>query len=106
SAAASPSPTSPPMAKQEPAHFGDPSLPAWSLPAGSAERIAIGVEWPERVTRDWAIGGSTGEGVRVCILDSGVEAGHPLVGELDGAVAVARTEDGQTGLHEGTEGES
>ena len=40
------------MAKNEPAHFGDPSLPAWSLPAGSAERIAIGVEWPERVTRD------------------------------------------------------
>ena len=75
-------------------HFGDPSLPAWSLPAGSAERIAIGVEWPERVTRDWAFGDSTGEGVRVCILDSGVERGHPLVGELEGAMAVMKTEDG------------
>ena len=93
------------MAKQEPAHFGDPSLPAWSLPAGSAERIAIGVEWPERVTRDWAIGGSTGEGVRVCILDSGVETGHPLVGELDGAVAVVKTEDGQIEFNEDTEGD-
>src|SRR6184192_4971171 len=26
--------------------------------------------------------GSTGKGVRVCILDSGVEAGHPRVGAV------------------------
>jgi subtilisin len=63
-------------------------LPAWSLPAGTAESLALPTEWPGRVTREWAWGGSTGKGVRVCILDSGVEAGHPLVGELDGAVAV------------------
>jgi subtilisin family serine protease len=86
-------------------HFGDPSLPAWSMPAGSAERIAIGVEWPERVTRDWAFGDSTGEGVRVCILDSGVERGHPLVGELEGAVAVMKTEDGHIEVNEDAEGD-
>ena len=86
-------------------HFGDPSLPAWSLPAGSAERITIGVEWPERVTRDWAFGDSTGEGVRVCILDSGVERGHPLVGELEGAVAVMKTEDGRIEVNEDAEGD-
>ena len=57
---------------QEPA-----DLPAWSLPAGAGERISIGVDWPERVTRDWAFGDATGKGVRVCILDSGIEAGHP-----------------------------
>jgi subtilisin family serine protease len=93
------------MAKNEPAHFGDPSLPAWSLPAGSADRIAIGVEWPERVTRDWAWGGSTGEGVRVCILDSGVERDHPLVGELGGSVAVVKTETGEIDFTDDAEGD-
>ncbi|HEU6443912.1 MAG TPA: S8 family serine peptidase [Gaiellaceae bacterium] len=63
-------------------------LPAWSLPAGAAEALALPTEWPGRVTREWAWGGSTGEGVRVCILDSGVEPDHPDVGELAGAVAV------------------
>ena len=70
----------------------DESLPAWSMPAEAAKKISIG-DWPEQVTREWAWGGATGKGVRVCILDSGVEAGHPLVGELEGAVAVARDEE-------------
>src|SRR5215208_8232559 len=63
-------------------------LPAWSLPAGSAESLEVPTVWPSRVTREWAWGGSTGKGVRVCILDSGIELGHPLVGEIEGAVAV------------------
>jgi hypothetical protein len=64
------------VAKEEPAHDEHAeSLPAWSLAAGAGEQISIGVDWPERVTREWAWGGSTGKGVRVCILDSGVEAG-------------------------------
>ena len=58
----------------------DEELPAWSLPKLAANRIAIDNPLPERVDRDWAIGGATGRGVKVCILDSGVEAGHPLVG--------------------------
>jgi subtilisin len=86
-------------------HFGDPSLPAWSLPAGEARRIEIGVEWPERVTRDWAFGDATGEGVRVCILDSGVERGHPLVGELEGSVAVTKTADGGIEVNDDAEGD-
>jgi len=86
-------------------HLGDPSLPAWSLPAGEAERIEIGVEWPERVTRDWAFGGATGEGVRVCILDSGIERGHPLVGELEGSVAAAKTEEGHIHVAQDAEGD-
>jgi subtilisin len=63
-------------------------LPAWSLPAGMAENLELPTEWPGRITREWAWGGSTGKGVRVCILDSGIEQSHPLVGEIDGAVAV------------------
>jgi len=81
------------------------SLPAWSLPAAASEQIAIGVDWPERVTRDWAWGGSTGAGVRVCILDSGVEAGHPLVGEIEESVAVHRLEDDEIEVQTDDEGD-
>jgi subtilisin len=63
-------------------------LPAWSLPAADAGSIALPPSWPERVTREWAINGSTGAGVDVCVLDSGVEPSHPLVGELESSVAV------------------
>jgi subtilisin family serine protease len=68
------------MATQEPAHESGENLPAWSLPADAGAQIAIGVDWPERVTREWAWGDSTGEGMRVCILDSGVERGAGFKG--------------------------
>lgn len=64
-------------------------LPAWSLTADAAGEIAIPASWPEQVTRPWAFEGATGAGVDVCILDSGVEASHPLVGGLASAVAVS-----------------
>jgi subtilisin family serine protease len=63
-------------------------LPAWSLAADAVDRIAVPAQWPERVTRDWALGDATGAGVRVCIVDSGIEPDHPLVGPIDQAVAV------------------
>lgn len=50
----------------------------------------------ERLTPDWAWGGATGRGVRVCVVDSGVEPDHPLVGPVASATAVV--EDG-TGGH-------
>jgi subtilisin len=64
-------------------------LPAWSLPAEAVEGIALPEEWPGEITREWAWGGATGAGVRVCVLDSGVEAGHPLVGDVQESVAVS-----------------
>ena len=70
----------------------DEHLPAWSLP--SARRTTLDNPLPDRVDRDWAIGGATGRGVGVCILDSGVELGHPKVGELASATAIAVDEDG------------
>jgi subtilisin len=69
-------------------------LPAWSLPADAADSIRIRNEWPERVTPEWAWGGSTGRGASVCVLDSGVERGHPLVGEVQRSVATRRLDDG------------
>src|ERR1043166_8496480 len=84
--------------------MGEPEeLPAWSLPAAAVARIAP--QWPERVTREWAWGGATGAGVRVCILDSGVERGHPLVGELQGAVAITLGPEGETIAEEDPEGD-
>jgi subtilisin len=68
-------------------------LPAWSLPADAVDRIALPASWPEPVTREWALGGSTGAGVRVCILDSGVEPAHPKVGEVQSAHAIRIDED-------------
>jgi subtilisin family serine protease len=94
------------MSQQEPNPEPTESLPAWSLAAGAGEQISIGVEWPERVTREWAWGGSTGKGVTVCILDSGVETGHPLVGDVDRAVAFRRHgEDEEIELEDDVEGD-
>jgi subtilisin family serine protease len=71
-------------------------LPAWSLPARGAAGMSIGSAWPEPVTREWAWGGATGAGVRVCILDSGVDGAHPLVGGLAGSVAISVGAKGET----------
>jgi subtilisin family serine protease len=81
------------------------SLPAWSLPKDAVDRIALPVEWPERVTREWAWGGASGTGVRVCILDSGVERGHPRVGGLDSAVTISLDESEATVVEEDKEGD-
>jgi subtilisin len=72
----------------------DRLLPAWSLPAGATDALRLPAVWTERVTRAWAIEGSTGADVDVCILDSGVDPAHPLVGELASAVAVELGDDG------------
>jgi subtilisin len=88
-----------------PARYTGETLPAWSLPRSEERRIALPARWPERVTRDWAWGGSTGEGVRVCILDSGVEAGHPVVGELESAVVVSVGENEEPIATEDREGD-
>src|SRR5581483_1931645 len=80
-------------------------LPAWSLPREAAARIRIANPLPERVDREWALGGATGDGVRVCILDSGIERGHPLVGDIAGAVAVSVDEDGKTIVEPDEEGD-
>ena len=67
-------------------------LPAWSMPASALARSSIAADWPAGVTREWAFGGSTGAGVRVCVVDSGVDR-HPLVGAVQSAVVVARADD-------------
>jgi subtilisin family serine protease len=72
-----------------------PYLPAWSLSAGEAEALALPAPWPGAPSREWALDGSTGKGVRVCVLDSGVEADHPLVGEVQSSVAIVSVDGGE-----------
>jgi subtilisin len=63
-------------------------LPAWSEPFADAAGLARDMRL-HGITRDWAWGGSTGAGVRVGILDSGLEKDHPLLlGRVVESVAV------------------
>jgi subtilisin len=94
------------MAGPEPEREAQQKLrPAWSLRAGQVDRINVPVEWPGEVTREWAWGGSTGKGVTVCILDSGVDPQHELVGRIDRAVAVSLDDEGNPVIAEDTEGD-
>jgi subtilisin len=70
--------------------------PAWSsafedLPLVSA--VPLGA-----AAREWAWGGATGAGVKVAIVDSGVNGGHPSVGGVNGYVAVVRDDDADQGV--------
>ena len=75
-------------------------LPAWSLREAEPAQLKTSA-WPQAVTREWAWGGSTGRGVRVCVVDSGIDGTHPLVGQIDGGVAISREESGATRVEEG-----
>jgi subtilisin len=63
--------------------------PAWS------EQFAPGTlpgisppSLPAPLTREWAWGGATGAGVKVAVVDSGIDADHPAVRRVAGAVAL------------------
>ena len=81
-------------------------LPAWSLPADAVDRVRMDMRWPDRVTREWAFEGATGKGVRVCILDSGIEVGHPLVGDVQGLYAISLGEEDETIVSEDEQGDT
>jgi subtilisin len=88
------------------AHAADrEELPAWSLPADAVEQARLALRWPAPLSREWAFGGATGAGVRVCILDSGVELGHPQVGEVEQSWAVLLGEDGESIVEPDTKGD-
>ena len=60
-------------------------LPAWSAAFTPESLQTLSVNGPlAQMTRDWAWGGSTGKGIRVAIIDSGIESDHPA---LEGSVA-------------------
>jgi subtilisin len=71
--------------------------PAWSQQfAPEALQTLTPVPPLDRITPEWAWGGGEGEGVKVAVIDSGIDADHPAVGgRISGYVAVT---DGPLGL--------
>ena len=84
----------------------DLELPAWSLPADALDSVRMPSTWPEKVDREWAFGGSTGRGAVVAVVDSGIERGHPLVGEVETAVAVVGGKDEEPQIVPDEEGDA
>ena len=83
----------------------DDERPAWSLAREYVDAISLDNPLPDRVDREWALEGATGKGVKVCVLDSGVEFDHPSVGALAGAVSISLDEDDNAIADEDTEGD-
>ncbi|GAW49953.1 MULTISPECIES: S8 family serine peptidase [unclassified Nocardioides] len=79
------------------ARLSRPDLPAWSL-SFDAATLATVPALPIGDVRDWAFGAGTGAGVRVAVLDSGIDADHPRVGGVAGAVAFEPDDEAPLGF--------
>lgn len=74
-------------------------LPAWSDQftlgrLGPARALPL----PQPITRDWAWGGATGRGVKVAVVDSGIDGSHPRVGGVQGGAALEYDPDAPGGV--------
>jgi subtilisin len=75
--------------------------PAWSAQFAPDTLSMLETSFPiEGITPEWAWGGSTGKGVRVAVIDSGIDADHPAVGGVSGYVHIS---DGAGSLEYSTE---
>ncbi|MBV9279277.1 MAG: S8 family serine peptidase [Chloroflexi bacterium] len=71
--------------------------PAYSSPfAPEALRAVAAIPQLDDITPEWAWGGSTGQGVRVAVIDSGIDADHPAVKGVGGYVAINEGPGGLT----------
>lgn len=82
------------------------SQPAWtreSMVLQLSELASV-----ETLSPEWALGGATGAGIRVAVIDSGVDADHPqLAGavDVDGAVDFSVGDDGDVVRTDGPHGD-
>ncbi|GAA5194518.1 hypothetical protein GCM10023322_59130 [Rugosimonospora acidiphila] len=66
-----------PWRRERRAHF--PGLPAWSVRAAMAKDESFEVSAFPEIDARWAWEGADGGGVRVCVVDSGIDGSHALV---------------------------
>lgn len=80
--------------KPEPRTMINPQ-PAYSAPfRAEALRQVARIDGLEDLTPEWAWGGSTGRGVKVAVIDSGIDADHPAIGgRVSGYVAIRSTDE-------------
>jgi subtilisin family serine protease len=78
----------------------DPQRPAWSSQFSPDVLGSLPISGPlATITRDWAWGGSTGRGVRVGVIDSGIDYDHPAVsGNVRGGVRIEYDEAAENNL--------
>jgi subtilisin len=71
--------------------------PAWSWQfAPDQIRHVPEVMDLDRLTPEWAWGGSTGAGIKVAVIDSGIDNNHPAIaGHVKGYIAFTEDRDGQ-----------
>jgi subtilisin len=62
--------------------------PAWSFVPASVRPIEP-IPHVDDISREWAWEGSTGRGVKVCVIDSGIDETHPAVNGVDGYLALS-----------------
>lgn len=68
--------------------------PAYSAAFADGKRVTCPPFDPvEALTPEWAWGGSQGEGVKVAVIDSGIDATHPDVGPVNGYMAIHEDAD-------------
>jgi subtilisin family serine protease len=73
------------------------SRPAYSAVFAPGHVPAIEPTPPlDMVTAEWAWGGSTGKGIKVAVIDSGVDADHPAIGGVQGYMEIRQGAEGLT----------
>jgi len=71
------------------------SRPAYSAKfSKDALRMLEPIPPLDTITAEWAWDGSTGKGVRVAVIDSGIDASHPAIGNVNGYVAITEGSNG------------